>query len=1031
MGDNRKILIEIVTKTSGAEKKVKKTGDAVEKTGKQADKASKSFFGLGKTLGAIARGFIIVKGFQLLAQTISSTIKVAAEFELTMAKVKAISGATEEEFQKLTASARDLALGTTFTASQVGELQLAYSKLGFTTAEILAATEATLNLATATGEDLAGAADVVGATIRGFGLAATEAARVTDIMAAAFSSSALNLENFKQSMKTVAPIARAANIDLETTTALLGSLADAGLRGTRAATGLKNLMSQLTDPTSDLAQELGFTVKNSEGLIHAFKELSLKGIDLSDATGLVDERSKAAFITLVNGITNVEDLAIALGNSAGEAEAMAGVIENTLAGSFKILQSQIEETQIALTNTDFFKNSIDGLSVLLVLAREGQKEAANLIKEFGVAEQMDIEMKALIKGKADFDSKRKKANKKFAEENAAILEESLDKEEAANIIRERHTERRKEQEEEYVKFATSQQALLQEKRGRFLKAIEEAQDNGHAARVAQIEEEIRLENKKQITNESDEQNHIARLKILKNRLKDVKEEHQDHLQEITKTRAYVVNFEVLQKLGKEYDKYTKSVEDTTKANADLSKAIEEVNNQNEKVDKKAHDQRIKNLIELRQLKTAQVADDRDRALQVIADLKLEKDEFQETYEYMESTKEKQAVFNEEFRKRERDLMLIYQKLVRGIYDDEVKDFFKKESDKVKIAKQIAKNNASVPFLFGEQETQENFMAKFLGVSDQSLQDMDARLQSGADMAKEWMFGISEIMNNEAENRLNTIVNQNNLELDLFNRKQDEMLERFDLDQQEEKDLFEGTQEQKAQFEKQKGLERLEFEKQQEKERDALRQKQLKAENKIAEAAFKANKRFAIAEVGINLAKEISSIAVNASGNPNNAWTFGAAGATQFAILSGIAIANSSLQTAAIASQKFQPKTFQDGGMIEGASHAEGGVPFTVAGRAGFEAEGGEYIFSRNTVDRLGTGLLDAINFGGAAPRMFADGGAVSRASVASSALNQAEMAQMIGEVVASSVTQIPVVNVATETDSLSRMVQNAEAMATI
>jgi TP901 family phage tail tape measure protein len=126
-------------------------------------------------------------------------------------------------------------------------------------------------------------------------------------MTKSFSSSALNLEGFKQSMKTVAPIAASANVSLETTTALLGTLADAGLRGTRAATGLRNLMSQLTDPTSKLAQELGYTIENSEGLIHAFKDLATRNIDLAKATGLTDKRSKAAFITLVNGIDNVQD----------------------------------------------------------------------------------------------------------------------------------------------------------------------------------------------------------------------------------------------------------------------------------------------------------------------------------------------------------------------------------------------------------------------------------------------------------------------------------------------------------------------------------------------------------------------------------------------------------------------------------------------------------------------------------------------------------------------------------------------------
>jgi hypothetical protein len=250
-----------------------------------------------------------------------------------------------------------------------------------------------------------------------------------------------------------------------------------------------------------------------------------------------------------------------------------------------------------------------------------------------------------------------------------------------------------------------------------------------------------------------------------------------------------------------------------------------------------------------------------------------------------------------------------------------------------------------------------------------------------------------------------------------------MLERFDLDQQHEKDSFMGTQQQKADFEKQKGLERLEFEKQQEQKRDALRKKQLEKENEVARSAFNANKANSIGQIAIDTAVAIAKTIAQLGG----VGAITPAGAALIALMG----ATGTAQAAAVGSEKFQPKTFQDGGMIEGASHSEGGVPFTVAGRAGFEAEGGEYIFSRNTVDRLGTGLLDAINFGGAAPRLFADGGAVSRASVASSAMNQAEMAQMIGEVVASSVTQIPVVNVATETDSLSRMVQNAEAMATI
>jgi len=342
MAENRKIIIEVVARTSGAEKNLNKVGAETEKTGQQAQKASKSFLGLGKTFTAIARGFVIVKSFQLLARAISESVKVLAEFELTMNKVRSITGASQQEFDRLTKSAKELALGTMFTANEVGELQLAYSRLGFTVVEIEKAAEATLKLATITGDDLGGAADVVGATIRGFGLDATEAARVVDVMAESFSSSALSLETFKQSMKTVAPIAASANIDLETTTAMLAKLADSGLRGTRAATGLKNIFMSLTDESSDLAKFLGYTVNNSEGAIKAFKDLGKEGMDLAVAQGLVSKRAAAAFLVLGNGVEDVERLRGTFNRATGASDRMAGVIEDSLSVKFDKFKSAVE-----------------------------------------------------------------------------------------------------------------------------------------------------------------------------------------------------------------------------------------------------------------------------------------------------------------------------------------------------------------------------------------------------------------------------------------------------------------------------------------------------------------------------------------------------------------------------------------------------------------------------------------------------------------------------------------------------------------
>ena len=157
-------------------KELNGVANATKKGTKGSNSLSRSFV---KAAAAIA---VVVAAFRILSNAISGIVSTFTEFEFVMAKVQAVSGATDEEFAKLTQSAEDLGRSTFFTASQVGELQLAYSKLGFTADEILNAQSATLDLATATGTDLARAAQVAGASIRGFQLDATESGRVVDVM---------------------------------------------------------------------------------------------------------------------------------------------------------------------------------------------------------------------------------------------------------------------------------------------------------------------------------------------------------------------------------------------------------------------------------------------------------------------------------------------------------------------------------------------------------------------------------------------------------------------------------------------------------------------------------------------------------------------------------------------------------------------------------------------------------------------------------------------------------------------------------
>ena len=180
-----------------------------------------------KSFGKMAAGVLgAVAAFKTITGAIGNAIKTFRDFEFQMAKVRAISSASESDFKKLSETAQDLGRTTFFTATQVAELQTNFAKLGFTTREILAAQEATLLLATATGSDLGRAAVVAGAAVRGFNLDASETTRVVDVMTLAFNSSALDLEKWQTSMTKVAPIAAGMNIPLEETAAIMGTLTD-------------------------------------------------------------------------------------------------------------------------------------------------------------------------------------------------------------------------------------------------------------------------------------------------------------------------------------------------------------------------------------------------------------------------------------------------------------------------------------------------------------------------------------------------------------------------------------------------------------------------------------------------------------------------------------------------------------------------------------------------------------------------------------------------------------------------------------
>ena len=308
----------------------------------------KSFKKMGSS---IVSGFAGLFAIQQVFQVFKDAIKTLEEFEQQMAKVKAVTGATEAEFNLLTTSAKELGRASLFTSTEVGKLQEELAKLGFTTPEILAASDAILQLATASGSDLAQSAVVSASTLRGFGLDATETQRIVDVMAKSFSSTSLDINKFQTAMATVAPVAKTAGISVEKTTALLGTLTDAGFDASTAGTALRNIFLEIG--------KRGITLEDALSQIRNSSDKTTTALDL------FGKRGAALAITLADNEQKSIDLTHAFNDASGAASEMADIIGNTSVGATKKLSSAYEGMILTIG-----EGSEDGLTKVKLFAAD-------------------------------------------------------------------------------------------------------------------------------------------------------------------------------------------------------------------------------------------------------------------------------------------------------------------------------------------------------------------------------------------------------------------------------------------------------------------------------------------------------------------------------------------------------------------------------------------------------------------------------------------------------------------------------------
>lgn len=313
-------------------------------------KMGRSQRNVGNYGGAI-KGMGVQLGAAILAfKTLERVIGTFVDFEFQIKQVGVISGATATELAMLEKSAKDLGSSTAFTAGEVAGLQKELAKLGFDPTEIENMTSSVLDLAFAFGDDLGTTATAVGSTLRQFNLDSSEATRVTDVMATAFANSSLDLAKFETAMAKSAPVAQALGFTLEDTTAILGTLTNAGLDASTAGTSLKNIFLKLADPTGDLAKSLGRNITSVDELVPAMNELVASGIDVAGMLDITDKRSVTAFASMLSGSESITEMSEKLENAQGTTKRFADVMRDSLKGQLDEVKSSAEGFALELTD---------------------------------------------------------------------------------------------------------------------------------------------------------------------------------------------------------------------------------------------------------------------------------------------------------------------------------------------------------------------------------------------------------------------------------------------------------------------------------------------------------------------------------------------------------------------------------------------------------------------------------------------------------------------------------------------------------
>ena len=305
----------------------------------------------------------VVQGASLIGASfgVAESVNSFQDFESMMSQVKAISGATGQAFDDLTAKAQEMGATTKFTATESAEAFNYMAMAGWKPQQMIDGISGIMSLAAASGEDLGTTSDIVTDALTAFGLQAGDAGHFADVLAQASANANTNVSMLGESFKYVAPVAGAMNYSVEDTSLALGLMANASIKGSMAGTALKTSLANMAAPTDSMAAAMdkyGISLTDSEGNMKSLRGVidnlrgSLGGLSETEQTAaastIFGKEAMAGMLAIINASEeDYNKLSTAIGNSKDAAEGMADTMLDNLKGSFTLMQSDIEGTENA------------------------------------------------------------------------------------------------------------------------------------------------------------------------------------------------------------------------------------------------------------------------------------------------------------------------------------------------------------------------------------------------------------------------------------------------------------------------------------------------------------------------------------------------------------------------------------------------------------------------------------------------------------------------------------------------------------